>query len=101
YRAYELEHRIVCRDGSVRWLHVWGEPEYDESGEPLRVLGVAQDITERYAADEALRSSERRFPLLAENARDFIFRLALLPEHRFEYVSPASVAITGFTPEEL
>ncbi|MDQ1467504.1 MAG: hypothetical protein QOH10_1919 [Actinomycetota bacterium] len=99
--AYEIEHRIVRPDGSIRWLHVWGEPEYDDDGVPLRVLGVAQDITERYEGDEALRASERRFRLLAENARDLIFRLTLLPEPRFDYVSPASIAITGFTPEQL
>ena len=67
----------------------------------MRVLGGAQEITDRYAADEALRASERRFRLLAENARDLIFRLAFLPEPHYEYVSPASVAITGYTPEEL
>jgi diguanylate cyclase (GGDEF)-like protein/PAS domain S-box-containing protein len=101
HRSYEIEHRILCRDGTVRWLHVWAEPEYDEHGEPLRVLGVAQDITDRYAADAALRASERRFRLLAENARDLIFRMALVPVPKFEYVSPASFAITGYTPEEL
>ena len=98
---YELEHRIVRPDGIVRWLHVWAEPEYNERGEPLRVLGVMQDITERHDTDEAVRASERRFRLLAENARDLIFRIGLMPEPHAEYFSPASVAITGYTPEEL
>jgi diguanylate cyclase (GGDEF)-like protein/PAS domain S-box-containing protein len=97
----ESEYRVACPDGSFRWVHVRAEAEFDERGEAVRVLGVVQDITDRYEADEALRASERRFRLLAQNARDLIFRLVLVPEPRFEYVSPASLAITGFTPEEL
>ena len=47
-----------------------------------------------------LCESESRFRLLAENARDLIFRYRLLPSPEFEYVSPAVTAITGYTPEE-
>ncbi|MDQ1379880.1 MAG: hypothetical protein QOJ71_599, partial [Actinomycetota bacterium] len=101
HRSYEIEYRMVCTDGTVRWVHAWAEPEYDEQSEPVRVLGVVQDITERHVADETLRASERRFRLLAENARDFIFRIALSPEPRFEYVSPAALPITGYTVDEL
>jgi diguanylate cyclase (GGDEF)-like protein/PAS domain S-box-containing protein len=98
---YDVEYRMVCPDSVIRWVHAWGEPEYDEHGEPLRVLGVVQDITERHTADETLRASERRFRLLAENARDLIFRIALLPTPHFEYVSPAVFAFTGFTADEM
>ena len=101
HRSYEIEYRLLCPDGETRWIHAWAEPEYDSRGEPFRVLGVVQDISERHAADETLRASERRFRLLAENARDLIFRIALQPEPRFDYVSPAALAITGYTTDEL
>jgi len=47
-----------------------------------------------------LVQSEENFRLLAENAKDLIFRIRLNPEKNFQYVSPAVTTITGFKPEE-
>lgn len=47
-----------------------------------------------------LAESERRFRLLAENARDVIYRYRLQPTPAFEYVSPSAAAVVGYTPEE-
>ena len=41
------------------------------------------------------------FRLLAEHAQDFIFRFRVQPDPGFDYVSPASVSILGYTPDEL
>jgi len=48
----------------------------------------------------ALEDSEQRYRMLAERSQDVVYRLALFPEPRFEYVSPAIAAISGYTPEE-
>lgn len=48
----------------------------------------------------ALRESEARYRRLAENAQYLIYRYHLKPQPGFEYVNPASTAITGYTPEE-
>jgi PAS domain S-box-containing protein len=45
HRPYEVDHRMVRPDGCVRHVHVWADPEYDSLGRPIRVLGVAQDVT--------------------------------------------------------
>ncbi len=65
-----------------------------------RALFDAGVRAERKKAREALKQSEERFRRLAENARDLVYRLKLVPEQKFEYVSPSSTAIIGFTPEE-
>lgn len=65
---------------------------------------LADDINGMLAALEqsqkALRDSEERFRLLAENARDIVYRLRLVPEFVFEYISPALYSLAGYTPEE-
>lgn len=59
-RDYEIEHRIIRADGSVRWVHERARIERDTEGNALRMIGVCQDITERIEAERALRESEER-----------------------------------------
>ena len=68
--------------------------------QPL-VLVCLLDITERKLMEEALAKSEARFRLLAENARDIVFRVELLPQFRWDYISPAVGEILGYTPREI
>ncbi len=60
---------------------------------------VAMSI-ERKQMENKLRDSETRFRKLSENARVMIYRMSL-PDGKYEYVSPASLQLTGFTPEEI
>lgn len=66
--SFELETRIIRRDGQIRTLYARGESLLDEHGNPSRLLGVAVDITERNQAEEGLR----RFELLSNHSRDII-----------------------------
>jgi PAS domain-containing protein len=43
---------------------------------------------------------DEHFRHYADNARDLVYRYRFLPTPGFEYVSPSSIAITGYSPEE-
>jgi PAS domain S-box-containing protein len=53
---FDFEHRVVLADDTVRWIHGSGRVIADESGAPTRMVGAAQDITERKRIDD-LRDS--------------------------------------------
>jgi PAS domain S-box-containing protein len=55
-QPFAYEHRIPLADGRVRWIASRGRVITDESGAPVRMVGTAQDITERKRVD-ALRDS--------------------------------------------
>jgi PAS domain S-box-containing protein len=45
-QAYNVDHRIVWPDGSVRLVHGEAEVTFDEKGRPIHILGTLQDITD-------------------------------------------------------
>jgi PAS domain S-box-containing protein len=56
-KNFDLEHRLLMPDGSVKHVHIVAHAERDESGE-LEFVGAVMDTTESKRADEALRRSE-------------------------------------------
>ena len=55
---YAAEFRVVWPDETVRWIAATGKFYYSATGLPERMLGMAQDITQRKQVEQALRQSE-------------------------------------------
>jgi PAS domain S-box-containing protein len=66
-------HRILTRDGQVRWLDVRLVIIRNEAGRPEMLRGITLDITDRRSAEEALRLSEERFRITLENSPITVF----------------------------
>lgn len=61
---YDVVHRVLRRDGTVRWVHEQGVVFRDSVGLPVRFVGTVQDVTDLRRAQESVRTSEQRFRTL-------------------------------------
>jgi PAS domain S-box-containing protein len=66
--------------------------------DPIEIIAVARDVTERRRMEEALRESEAHYRLLADNATDVIWTVDL--NMRLTYISPSVTYLLGYSVEE-
>lgn len=93
------EIRASIRDGRTIDVLLSASLVRDEKGVPIAIMASTIDITERKRAEEALRESEARYRLLAENVRDVIWATDM--DFRFTYVSPSIKYLGDRTAEEV
>ena len=56
---YDVEHRIVRGDGTIRWVHEKADVIRDAEGRSLRMVGTVQDITDRRLLEDQLRQAQK------------------------------------------
>jgi PAS domain S-box-containing protein len=62
----EVEYRVICPDGSTRWIHSLGAANRDEQGIARSVSGIHLDITDRKRAEEERDEARRNLDLAVE-----------------------------------
>ena len=95
----QIKYRIVRRDGEIRCVSDRFRFIDDADGEIIALEGFIADITESEMAEKRVRESEARYRLLAENMCDLV--CLHTPDAVYEYVSPTSLKMLGYAPEEM
>jgi PAS domain S-box-containing protein len=75
--GYELEHRVVHPDGTIKFVHTIGHPVFSPSGDLVEVVGTCTDITDRKREEYLTEQVSERLPdLVSIIGRDYRYRRA-------------------------
>jgi PAS domain S-box-containing protein len=97
---FEGEGWRLRKDGGRFWAHVVIDPIRDASGRLIGFAKITRDLSERRAAEEALRRSEEQFRILVQGVTDYaIFMLS--PEGLVTSWNAGAQRIKGYLPEEI
>jgi two-component system sensor histidine kinase/response regulator len=94
HEPFDLEFRIQHSSGEIRWISAMGSAAYDDSGRPIRVLGVNIDVTARKQAGEVLRLQANALQAAANG-------IVITDNHgAIQWVNGAFTRLTGYSVEE-
>jgi len=92
---WDIEHRVVCKDGTEKYVNAIGEAIKDNTGKIIMLVGTVQDITERKKAEEEIRK-------LSNAVEQSIDGVAISDlELKLVFVNQAFAQIHGYTVEEM
>jgi len=95
----EAIHRMIHKDGSLRWILSRGTVTEWYGGRALRMTGTSTDVTEQRRIEDELRRSEERFRDIVEQQTDLICRY--LPDTTITFVNQAYCRYFGKSQAEL
>ena len=93
------EHRVIAPEGGIRWMQWTNRALFDSAGRVVGYQAVGRDITERRAAEEALRKSEGEKDLILSSVAELI--LFQDTQHRVIWANRAAAESVATTPDHL
>ncbi|MEI6143440.1 MAG: PAS domain-containing sensor histidine kinase, partial [Mariniphaga sp.] len=97
----ELKEVLQLRkDGTTLITEVSYKAYFNQHSGKVEIQGVSRDVTDRIKAERALKQSEEKYRMFAENMKDVVWTLDT-STLRFLYISPSVVKLRGYTPDEI
>ena len=96
---YNIDFRIVRPDGEVRVLHEEAEVTFDKSDNPIRMVGISQDVTARVKSEGALAEGRRRLGLLMNSVPALISYIDR--EQRFQITNTSYERLFGLSADQI
>jgi len=93
------EYEFKNKEGQATPLEVSASVLLDDAGQPMGIIAIGRDITQRKQAEEALRQSEEKFRSITEQTGDLI--AITDAEGVITYASSSSRALFHIAPEEM
>jgi PAS domain S-box-containing protein len=98
-RSITVEVEYYRRNGTIIWMENQVKAIRNQNGEIIGLYGVSRDITDRKRAEEIIREGREKLRSIVEHANELFYIHNL--DLELTYVSPASLNILGYTPEEM
>ncbi len=99
HTPFNIEYRVILKNGSTRILQAQAELIHDNTGTEAILSGTVQDVTERKRAEEKLQK-EKDFSTSIINGTPAII-CGIAPDGTTTFINPAGQTITGYNTEEL
>lgn len=93
-QPYALEYRTRWPDGSEHWIFATGRAEHDGTGRVLRMMGTAQNVSDRKRIEQALKEREERYRMAMAATNDAIWDWNL--QTNFIEWNPAVESLFGY-----
>lgn len=68
--SYEIEHRLLLKDGTTKWVYTIVEPSVNIARQVVRLYGTTQDISERKRAEVRLRNKKNELQAIFDSVND-------------------------------
>jgi len=98
-QPFNIEHRIILPCGEERIVHEIAETVFDNTGQPIRMIGTIQDITERKRVEIALQENEKRLSDILFSTDDWIWEVD--KNGVYTYSSQKGLDLLGWSVAEI
>jgi PAS domain S-box-containing protein len=97
--GWDIDHRIICHDGTEKWVRAIGEVITDNTGKTVELIGTVQDTTELKQTAQALFESELRMRNIYNSLDEAV--LVVTPDRKLVNANKAAIKMFGYSIEEM
>jgi len=98
-QPYEIRHRLLMKDGRIKWVHERCSTEFDAQGRAVVSRGTVQDITQLALAERQARDSAEFTQSILDNALDGI--ISINERGEIQSFNRAAERIFGYVADEV